>query len=109
MNRGDPTHSRHESLESRIKFGGSSGVFGRILAYSGVTGGPGGPGGPGQRVLHVQKFGRSARTMSHSGRIGGVRAVWRVRRVQIRAKRVVRRRMRDEKEASWDDISWENI
>ena len=38
--------------------------------------------------------------MSHSGRIGGVRAVW---RVQIRAKRVVRRRMSDEKEASWDD------
>ena len=33
MNRGDPTHSRHESLESRIKFGGSSGVFGGVRGF----------------------------------------------------------------------------
>ena len=99
---GEKTHSRHESLETGNMFGG-------VRGYPGVTGGPVGPGGPWRKVLCVEKFCRTARNVSHSGRNGGVRGVWRDWRVPVRAKRVVRRRMRDEKEASWDDVGrWQH-
>ena len=84
-------------------------MFGGVRGYPDVTGGPVGPGGPWRKVLCVEKFCRTARNMSHSGRNGGVRCVWRDWRVPVRAKRVVRRRMRDEKEASWDDVGrWQH-